>query len=101
VIPILAWWQYETPHGGAPCSSAKNDPGITSIWKSWKIAGKKALAISASLPLWVGSIISRPEFAQNGSHTHRYTLTDFGRQTITALLAARNANSLELAKLAA
>ena len=34
-------------------------------------------------------------------HTHRYTLTEFGQQTITAILAAQNANSLELARLAA
>ena len=34
-------------------------------------------------------------------HTHRYVLTDHGRLAITALLAARNANALELAKLAA
>jgi hypothetical protein len=33
--------------------------------------------------------------------THRYVLTDFGRQAITALLAARNANSLELSAIAA
>jgi hypothetical protein len=34
-------------------------------------------------------------------HTHRYVPTDFGRQSITALLAAQNANTLELTKLAA
>ena len=34
-------------------------------------------------------------------HTHRYVLTDFGREAITAILAAQNANTLELAKLAA
>jgi hypothetical protein len=34
-------------------------------------------------------------------HTHRYILTDQGRLVITALLAARNANALELVKLAA
>jgi hypothetical protein len=34
-------------------------------------------------------------------HTHRYMITDFGRQTITVLLAAQNANSRELAQLAA
>ena len=34
-------------------------------------------------------------------HTHRYTLTDHGRLAIAALLAARNANALELIKLAA
>jgi hypothetical protein len=34
-------------------------------------------------------------------HTHRYTLTDFGHQIITAILAAQNASSLELAQLAA
>ena len=34
-------------------------------------------------------------------HTHRYVLTDQGRLEIAALLAARNANALELAKLAA
>lgn len=34
-------------------------------------------------------------------HTHRYTLTDFGRETITAILAAQNANSLKLTQLAA
>ena len=34
-------------------------------------------------------------------HTHRYVLTDQGRLAIAALLAARNANALELAKLAA
>ena len=34
-------------------------------------------------------------------HTHRYALTDFGREAITVLLAAQNANTLELAKLAA
>jgi hypothetical protein len=34
-------------------------------------------------------------------HTHRYVLTDFGRQTTTALLAAQNASTLELTQLAA
>jgi hypothetical protein len=34
-------------------------------------------------------------------HTHRYVLTDFAREAITALLAAQNANTLELTKLAA
>lgn len=34
-------------------------------------------------------------------HTHRYVLTDQGRMAIAAILAARNANALELAKLAA
>jgi len=34
-------------------------------------------------------------------HTHRYVLTDFAREVITAVLAAQNANTLELAKLAA
>jgi hypothetical protein len=34
-------------------------------------------------------------------HTHRYTLTDFGHQIITTILAAQNASSLELAQLAA
>jgi hypothetical protein len=34
-------------------------------------------------------------------HTHRYVLTDFGREAITAILAAQNANTLELAELAA
>jgi hypothetical protein len=34
-------------------------------------------------------------------HTHRYVLTEFGRQAITALLAARNANTLELTTIAA
>jgi hypothetical protein len=33
-------------------------------------------------------------------HTHRYVLTDFGQQAIAALLAAQNANTLELTKLA-
>jgi hypothetical protein len=34
-------------------------------------------------------------------HTHRYVLSDFGRQAITAILAARNANALELAAIPA
>ena len=34
-------------------------------------------------------------------HTHRYVLTDQGRMAIAAILAARNVNALELAKLAA
>ena len=34
-------------------------------------------------------------------HTHRYVLSEFGRQAITALLAARNASVLDLAKIAA
>ena len=34
-------------------------------------------------------------------HTHRYVLTDFGREATTALLAAQNANTLELTKLVA
>jgi hypothetical protein len=34
-------------------------------------------------------------------HTHRYVLTDHGRTAITALLAAQNASTLELTKLAA
>jgi hypothetical protein len=34
-------------------------------------------------------------------YTHRYLLTEFGREVITAVLAAQNANTLELAKLAA
>ena len=34
-------------------------------------------------------------------HTHRYVLTDFGKQATTALLAARNANVLDLTKMAA
>jgi hypothetical protein len=34
-------------------------------------------------------------------HTHWYILTDQGRLVITDLLAARNANALELVKLAA
>jgi hypothetical protein len=34
-------------------------------------------------------------------HTHRYVLTDHGRNAITALLAAQNASTLELTKLAA
>lgn len=35
------------------------------------------------------------------SHTHRYVLTDHGRLAITALLAARNATTLQLTQLAA
>jgi len=35
------------------------------------------------------------------SHTHRYLLTDFGRQAITTILAARNANASQLSQLAA
>ena len=34
-------------------------------------------------------------------HTHRYVLTEFGRLATTALLAARNANVLDLTKMAA
>ena len=35
------------------------------------------------------------------SHTHRYVLTEKGRQTITALLAAHDADTVQLTKLAA
>ncbi len=35
------------------------------------------------------------------SHTHRYQLTNQGRQTITAMLAARASNSPKLSELAA
>jgi hypothetical protein len=34
-------------------------------------------------------------------HTHRYVLTNLGRDAITALLAARNANVLDLNNIAA
>ena len=34
-------------------------------------------------------------------HTHRYHLTKAGRIAVTALIAARNANTQELTKLAA
>jgi len=34
-------------------------------------------------------------------HTHRYVLTNLGREAITALLAARNASVLDLSKIAA
>jgi hypothetical protein len=33
-------------------------------------------------------------------HTHRYHLTDIGRTVVAALMAARNANTQELTKLA-
>jgi hypothetical protein len=34
-------------------------------------------------------------------HTHRYHLTDAGRTVVTALMAARNANTQELTNMAA
>jgi len=47
------------------------------------------------------AVLRAHELIRKVPHTHRSVLTDQGRMAIAAILAARNANALELAKLAA
>lgn len=57
---------------------------------------RQAAAVSRKLRL-----LRAHRLIRKVTHTHRYHLTDAGRIVITALIAARNANTQELTKMAA
>ena len=57
---------------------------------------RQAAAVSRKLRL-----LRAHKLIRKVPHTHRYHLTEAGRTVITALMAARNANTQELGKIAA